>query len=180
MAHSLLDLPPRGAGDAIHVVVDTPRGSAAKLKLDAQRGAFVLKRMLPAGLVFPFDFGFVPGTCGEDGDPVDVLLLSEGPLHPGVLVEARLVGAIEAEQREGDEKAERNDRLVAVAALSRAWGAARALDDLPDALVGDIEGFFVAYNAGLGRTFRLLGRADAARAGELLGAAVARASGAGR
>ena len=84
--HPLLRLAPRGDDGVVHVVVETPRGSAHKLTFDAERGVFVLKKALPAGMVFPFDFGFVPGTRGGDGDPLDVLVLLDGTTPPGVLV----------------------------------------------------------------------------------------------
>jgi inorganic pyrophosphatase len=170
--HPLLRLPPRGDDGTVHVVIETPRGSVHKLGFDAERGVFVLKKVLPVGMTFPFDFGFVPGTRAGDGDPLDVLVLLDGVTPPGVLVEARLVGAIEAEQREGDRPFERNDRLVAVGLLSRTFGHVRTLDQLPRELVDDVERFFVGYSTALGKDFRALGRADAARADALLDEAV--------
>lgn len=172
--HPLLDLPTRGDDGTVHVVIETPRGSVHKLGFDVTRGIFVLKKALPAGMAFPFDFGFVPGTRAGDGDPVDVLVLLDGPTPPGVLVEARLVGVIEAEQRGADGEMERNDRLVAVGLLSRTFGRVRALSQLPLELVDDVERFFVAYSTALGKDFRALGRAGAARADALLDEATRR------
>jgi inorganic pyrophosphatase len=176
-AHPIRRLPPRGGDDAVHVVIETPRGSAHKLSFDGERGVFVLKKALPLGMTFPFDFGFVPGTKAGDGDPLDVLVLLDGATPPGVLVEARLVGAIEAEQRSGDEEPERNDRVVAVGTHSRTFGRVRALAQLPPELVDDIERFFVVYSNALGKDFRALGRAGPDRAEALLDEAVRAARG---
>src|SRR5687768_1900762 len=98
----------------INVIIETPKGSRNKYEYDEKFGLFVLNEVLPAGASFPFDFGFVPSTKGEDGDPLDVLVLMDEAAYPGVLVPARLIGVIEAEQTEGG-KTERNDRLIAVA-----------------------------------------------------------------
>lgn len=97
---SLVDrIPPPGdAPGKIFVVIDTPKGSRNKYKWDEKLGALKLSHVLTAGAVFPFDFGFVPGTCGADGDALDVLVLTDEPLFPGCVAPARLIGSIEAEQ----------------------------------------------------------------------------------
>src|SRR3989440_1956062 len=105
------------SGD-LNVVVETPRGSRNKFKFEEDSGLFVLGGALGVGLSFPFDFGFVPSTEGEDGDPLDVLVLMDEPAFCGCLVRCRLIGVIEAEQTEKG-KTERNDRLIAVASKSR-------------------------------------------------------------
>lgn len=109
-------LPPfdRDSGD-LHVIIDTPKGSRNKFGWDEERGLFELSGVLPAGAVFPYDFGFIPNTRGEDGDALDVLVLMDEPAFTGCLVASRLLGVIEAEQTEKC-KTERNDRLIAVAA----------------------------------------------------------------
>jgi inorganic pyrophosphatase len=98
------------------------------------------------GAAFPFDFGFVPSTLGEDGDPLDVLVLMDEPVFAGCLVPARLLGVIEAEQTERDGSTMRNDRLIAVASNYRQQQNLRSLDDLNPGLIGEIEHFFVSYN----------------------------------
>jgi inorganic pyrophosphatase len=161
-------LPPRpdDADDAalVHVVIETPQGSVHKLAYDDARGAFLLKRALPLGMAFPYDFGFVPSTVGGDGAPLDVLVLLDGPTAPGVLVEARLIGVIEAEQHEKGESPERNDRLLAVSPLSARHGSARTLDDVGPRTIDEIERFLVRYQEALGRSFTPLGRGDATTA----------------
>src|SRR5437764_14318801 len=96
----------------LNVIVETPMGSRNKYAYEPDLGLFQLRKALPQGMVFPFDFGFIPSTQGGDGDPLDVLLLTEEAAYPGCLIRARLLGVIEAEQK-GKDKAEKNDRLVA-------------------------------------------------------------------
>ena len=89
------DLPPFGKdGKILHAIVDTPKGSRNKFKWDGELKLYKLAGVLPAGAVFPFDFGYVPSTAGEDGDALDVLLLMDEPAFVGCLVEARLIGVI--------------------------------------------------------------------------------------
>jgi hypothetical protein len=85
--------------ECLLVVIETPKGSPNKLAFEPRYGTFVLKGVLPAGGVFPFDFGFVPSTHAEDGDPLDVLVLMDAPVYPGCVVPSRLIGVIEASSR---------------------------------------------------------------------------------
>ena len=84
----------------LNVVIDTPKGSRNKYGFDFDIDAYKLKSVLPHGTVFPFDFGSIPNTVAEDGDPLDVLVLMDEPVFIGCLVETRLLGVIEAEQTE--------------------------------------------------------------------------------
>lgn len=169
------DLPPFDKETGrLNVLVDTPKGSRNKFKWDETRGLFKLAGVLPAGAVFPYDFGFVPGTKGDDGDELDVLLLMDEPAFVGCLVEARLIGVIEAAQTE-DGETERNDRLIAVAAESRSQKDVRSLDDLSENLVHEIEHFFVSYNAAKGKRFEPDGRAGPRTARRLVEAGERRA-----
>jgi inorganic pyrophosphatase len=151
----------------LNVVIDTPKGSRNKYKYDEERGLFTLSGVLPAGAVFPFDFGFVPATRGGDGDPLDVLVLMDEPAFVGCLVPAHLIGVIEAEQTEGG-KTEKNDRLIAVAANSRNHRDLRSLEQVNANLVDEIEHFFVSYNEFKGKRFEPSGRSGPERAQELV------------
>ena len=151
----------------LNVIIETPKGSRNKFDYDEKYGLFRLGGVLPAGAVFPFDFGFVPSTLGGDGDPLDVLVLMDEPAFTGCLVLARLIGVIEAEQTEGGETT-RNDRLIAVAAASRNHRDVHSLADLSENLVDEIEHFFVSYNTVKGKQFKPGGRFDARRAEQLV------------
>lgn len=152
----------------LRVIIDTPQGSRNKFEYDEELGLFKLGGVLPAGAVFPFDFGFVPSTTGGDGDPLDVLVLMDEAAFAGCLVEARLVGVIEAEQTEDDGETMRNDRLIAVVANARNHKAMRSLEQLSENLVDEIEHFFVSYNEMKGKKFKPLGRFGPKRAAELV------------
>jgi inorganic pyrophosphatase len=160
-AHSLSNrLEPYGdePSGELNVIIETPKGSRNKFDYDEETGLFKLGGVLPSGAVFPFDFGFVPGTLGEDGDPLDVLVLMDEPAFAGCLVASRLIGVIEALQTERDGETTRNDRLIAVAANSHGQSHVTALSDLTGNLVEEIEHFFVSYNTIKGKQFEPLGR----------------------
>ena len=98
----------------ITVIIDTPKGSNHKYEFEPETGRFKVKKILPFGLSFPFDFGFIPGTKGGDGDPLDVIILSEISSYPGCAIDCRIVGVLQAEQTERDGKKMRNDRFIGV------------------------------------------------------------------
>ena len=151
----------------LNVVIDTPKGSRNKYAFDFKIDAYKLKAVLPHGSVFPFDFGSVPGTIAEDGDPLDVLVLMDEPVFIGCLIETRLLGVIEAEQTE-DGKTERNDLLIAVAAESHTNGTLKSLEKLDSKLLDEIEHFFVSYNDARGKKFKPTGRKGPAVAERLI------------
>jgi inorganic pyrophosphatase len=162
------ELPPIAAGSTdLQVIIETPKGTRNKYKYDEESGLFKLHKVLPAGAVFPFDFGFLPSTRGEDGDPLDMLLLLDEPVFTGCLVPTRLLGVIEAEQT-SEEGTERNDRLIGVAACSRDHAEDRSLKEVGDGLLQQIEHFFASYNAFDGKKFKVLGRHDAQHAHKLI------------
>jgi inorganic pyrophosphatase len=140
----------------IQVIIETPAGSRNKFAFDPDQGIFALKRVLPAGMVFPYDFGFLPQTIAPDGDPIDVLLLMDEPAFPGCAVKARLIGVIEGEQLDGKEKI-RNDRLVAVAEVNHMYANIRRLNDLPGKWLDEVQEFFVNYHGLEGKKYKLLG-----------------------
>jgi inorganic pyrophosphatase len=149
----------------VQVIIETPAGSRNKFAFDPDQSIFTLKKVLPAGMTFPYDFGFLPQTVAPDGDPIDVLLLMDQPAYPGIAVRARLVGVIEGEQSESDRKT-RNDRLIAVAEANHAYAKVRKVTDLPEKWIKEVEEFFVNYHKLEGKKYRLLGckGADVAQA----------------
>ncbi len=159
--------------ECLTVVIETPKGSPNKLAFEPRYSTFVLKGVLPAGAVFPFDFGFVPSTRADDGDPLDVLVLMDAPVFPGCIVPSRLIGVIEAEQTENGQT-ERNDRLLAVAANSAAHRSIQQLADLSQDLIAQIEHFFVSYNETKGKRFEVKRRAGKTRALALVTTGIAK------
>jgi inorganic pyrophosphatase len=151
----------------LQVIVETPKGCRNKFTFDPDQEIFSLKKVLPAGMVFPYDFGFLPRTLADDGDPIDVLLLMDEPAFPGVLVSARLIGVIEGEQVDGKKRI-RNDRLVAIAEANHMYANIKKLADLPRHFVKEIEDFFVNYHRLEGKEYKLLGCRDAGEAFRLI------------
>jgi inorganic pyrophosphatase len=141
-----------------NAVVESPSGTRHKFKLEPSLGLFRLEHTLPSGMSFPFDFGFVPSTLAEDGDPVDVVLLLDGPAAVGCVVRWRALGVIEARQRERGGKWERNDRLVGVGADAPEHDHQRSLRDVGDGVLSRIESFFAYYNSFRQKEFQPLGR----------------------
>jgi inorganic pyrophosphatase len=142
-------------GKTLNVVIETPRGSRNKFKYDEELKAFKLKSVLPAGASFPYDFGFVPGTKGEDGDPLDVLVLMDEPAFAGCHISCKLIGVIEATQTE-DGDTYRNDRLVAVANDAHNYRELRSINDLSKNLLDELVHFFKSYNEMKGKEFELV------------------------
>jgi inorganic pyrophosphatase len=141
------------------VVIETPSGSGTKVKFDAELGVYRMDRVLPAGMAFPFDFGFIPQTLAEDGDPLDAIVLLDAPVFPGCVLLARLIGVIEAEQQDGGKGPwKRNDRLVAVAGGPKGHSSLRTLRDVDPFRLDAIESFFSSYHALDGNRFRPTGR----------------------
>jgi inorganic pyrophosphatase len=147
----------------LQVIVETPKGSRNKFSFDPDQGIFALKKVLPAGMVFPYDFGFLPQTIANDGDPIDVLLLMDEPAFTGCAVRAVLIGVIEGEQLDGKKKI-RNDRLLAVAEANHMYSNIRKLSDLPRPFLEELENFFVNYHELEGKKYKLLGCKHAGKA----------------
>jgi inorganic pyrophosphatase len=152
----------------LNVVIETPAGSRNKFKYDPAHGLFKLNAVLPDGAVFPYDFGFIPATRGQDGDPLDVLVLMDQGAFTGCLLQARLIGVIEVQQTEKGGVPERNDRLIAVACASHDHRDVLRLNQVSPNLLREIEHFFGAYNAIRGKRFKPLGRHGPKRAMKLV------------
>ena len=134
------------SGD-LRVVIETPKGSHNKYDYEPEYDCVELAATLPEGMSFPYDFGFLPSTLGEDGDPLDVLVLMDAAAVSGCLVRARLIGVIEAAQKEAkDQEPIRNDRLIAVAAHAKSYAETRSLGDLRAPRRGD-QGIFRAVQS---------------------------------
>lgn len=138
----------------IHVIIETPRGSQSKYTYDPKRETFELSKVLPMGTVFPFDFGFIPNTQAEDGDPLDVLVIVDQPCFPGCLLKCRPIGILKAKQKEKGGEKVRNDRLVAVADCSIEFADLKNIRSLNKNMITEIENFFIDYNKHEGKSFK--------------------------
>jgi len=98
----------------LHAIVETPRGSTAKLKYQPEFEAFMLERRLADGISYPYDWGFFPGTLAEDGDPLDVMILHDAATHPGMVIECDPLAVLKVTQKgSGGKGRQRNDRIIA-------------------------------------------------------------------
>ena len=117
---------------------------------------YLLGGLLPEGMMFPFDFGFIPSTLGGDGGPLDILVLMDAPAHVGCLIEVRIIGIINAKQSE-DGKTESNDRLLGVAIHSYDHQDLESIGDVNTTLLDQLEAFFASYNKQRGKKFKVTG-----------------------
>lgn len=137
-------------------LVETPKGRRGKLDYDLKTGAFRLKTLLPDGMSFPMDFGFVPSTLAEDGDPLDIMILADEPNSSGTLLEVRLLGVIEAEEVE-DGKKERNDRVLAAAKVSHLYASLKSVDELEAQFIDNLVEFWTNKDRLEGKVFKCIG-----------------------
>jgi inorganic pyrophosphatase len=143
-------------GDAVNVVIETPKGGRAKMKYDEKADVFRFEKLLPLGQAFPFDFGFLPSTIGGDGDPLDVLLIGEEPSPVGCVVLGKIIGVLEGKQTEKGRN-ERNDRILAIPLDGKSRKPMMPAPRVDKALEKGITDFFVSYNALQGKKFVPLG-----------------------
>jgi inorganic pyrophosphatase len=167
----LVSLPVRNSKGVL-VVVETPAGSRVKLKLDPELGHVTVSRPLPLGLHYPFDWGFIPSTRAEDGDPLDAMLYGTGPGAPGTVVPARLLGVLKVEQnRKQGSGRQRNDRLF-LAPLEAAHGdAPKDVLAFAPRLRSELEDFFVWSTRWEKKDLRFLGWGSIDEAETILSAA---------
>ena len=145
----------------VHAVVETPRGSRAKLEFDPKLGAFTLAKPLLAGLTYPYDWGFIPSTKAEDGDPLDVLIIHDAATYPGLVLTCKPIGVLEVLQTSKGKK-ERNDRVFVVSFSLR--GHLQDIRRLPSRAIKELEKFFEATNALEAKTLKFLGWRGPAKA----------------
>lgn len=134
--------PGEKAPEIINVVIEIPMGSYIKYEVDKETGLIKVDRILYTAMHYPFNYGFVPGTLEEDGDPVDVLVIGYEPLSPGVVIEAKPVGVLEMEDEEGPDA-----KIVAVpkAKIDPRFKNVNDIQDLPEAIKNKIKHFFEHY-----------------------------------
>lgn len=155
------------ATKTVPVIVETSQGARSKVEFDLELGCLKLTKVLPAGFTFPLNFGSIPGTLADDGDPLDILLFMGDPVPAGTLVEARPIGVMEAEQTE-DGKKERNDRLFGVAVHSTEHQNMDSVSAVEKPKRKELERFFQDYNREEGKKFRCLGWFGPKRAWRLI------------
>ena len=170
----ITELPLRISDELVRAVVEVPRGSSLKLKYDGELGVFVWSRALSAGVSFPYDYGFLPQTLSGDDGALDAVVLAEVGAYPGVVVPARVIGALRlSQQREGQPR-KRNDRILVVPANEHRYAHVRSASDLPERTREELQAFFTASLLMTGKQVEFEGFAEAKEAQELVAAGEAR------
>jgi inorganic pyrophosphatase len=154
---NLIKLPTFNDGSEVHVIVETPRGSRAKLDYDPKLRTFTLSKSLLAGLTYPYDWGFLPRTKAEDGDPLDVMVLHDAATFPGLVLTCKIIGVLQVEQRSKGTKSERNDRIFAVPRGSHAEKDFSDVRELSSAMREELEKFFIATDELEDKQLKILG-----------------------
>ena len=140
---NLINLPPFTKDGGVYVVVETPRGSRAKFDYDPKLKTFTLSKSLLTGLTYPHDWGFVPSTKADDGDPIDIMVVHDAATFPGIVLTCRAIGILQIEQKTKG-KTERNDRLFAVPRDSHSEQALKDVSHLSKPIRQELEKFFKA------------------------------------
>jgi inorganic pyrophosphatase len=165
----LRDLPARAEDGAIHVVVESPRGATVKLKYEPSLQVMTVARALPIGLAYPYDWGFIPGTAAEDGDPVDAMVVWDASSFPGTLVRCRALGVVRLEQdRKNGGGRIRNDRVILLPVKYERGAPLHDVADLPGRLREEIEQFFLMTVVFGRKNPRVLGWGGSAEAERLV------------
>jgi len=157
MSGDLTRLLPFDDDGALRVIVESPRGSAVKLAYDRSLRTFSVSRALPLGVVYPFDWGFIPGTLGDDGDPVDAMALHPASSYPGVVLPCRILGMVEVVQREGKSRPQVNNRVIATPIWHSPLDQIGEARDLPGRARAEIEQFFLTVATMTGKRLTIKG-----------------------
>jgi inorganic pyrophosphatase len=126
--------------EVVHVVVEIPKRSRNKYEYDVESGLLKLDRVISSSLHYPGDYGFIPRTLHYDGDPLDVLVMTNEPTFPGCLIEGRVLGIFHL-----IDKGERDDKILAVPNTDPLFGGYHQLDDVPSHFLREVEHFFSVY-----------------------------------
>jgi len=164
--------PGEKAPEEVNVLIEIPVGSGVKYEVDKETGVLFVDRVLYTSMVYPFNYGFIPGTLEEDGDPVDVLVVSYDPLIPGSVIRVKPVGVLETEDEKGFDA-----KVVAVPAdkIDPRFQNIKDVADLPEAIKERIEHFFAHYKElERGKWVRVLGWKDRGAALEKIRKAIER------
>ena len=171
---NLSTIPAIASRSTIHVVVESPRGSTLKLKYDPQLEAMSLSRPLPSGLVYPYDWGFVPSTNAADGDPLDAMVLWDHASFPGMVLPCRLIGmlAVEQNSKQSPSRRERNDRVLVVPVDAPRSSSLQSVSALSVRAKRELEAFFYASTVFERKAVKFLGWYGASAAERLVRASL--------
>ncbi len=128
--------------DKVNALIEIPYGSNIKYEIDKDSGAVVVDRILYSAMYYPANYGFVPNTLADDGDPADILVINENSFQAGSVIACRLIGVLVMEDEAG-----MDEKLVAVPVtkIDPTYDGVESLEDLPQATLNKIKNFFETY-----------------------------------
>ncbi|HIP74260.1 MAG TPA: inorganic diphosphatase [Euryarchaeota archaeon] len=147
------EIPPgENVPDVVNVFIEIPKGCRNKYEYDKEYGIIRLDRVLYSPFHYPFDYGFIPGTYCEDGDPLDALVIMDEPTYPGVLVEAVPIGLLEM-----IDSGERDEKILCVPAKDPRYKEVKDIKDVPEHILKEISHFFEHYKDLQGKKTEIIG-----------------------
>ncbi|MDG0875254.1 inorganic diphosphatase [Paenibacillus thiaminolyticus] len=124
----------------VEAFIEIPAGSQNKYEYDKEKGRFILDRVLYSPMHYPTEYGYLNDTLAEDGDPLDILVVTTFPTFPGCVIESRVIGVLVMSDDKG-----RDEKLLAVPTKDPRWNEVKSLHDLPPHLLREISHFFQVY-----------------------------------
>lgn len=137
--------------EVVQAIIEIPKDSNIKYELDKETGMLKLDRFLYSAVHYPGDYGFIPRTLWDDGDPLDIIILTNRPVYPMTLVHARIIGVIR--MVDGNEK---DDKLIAVYHNDPRYSEFRSVKDIPQHTLKELCHFFERYKELQGKTVKIL------------------------
>jgi inorganic pyrophosphatase len=168
--------PGKNAPDEVNAIIEIPMNTASPVKYeyDAEKGVLVADRFLATPMLYPFNYGFVPGTLSEDGDPLDIVVISDVPLIPGCMMKVKPIGVLVTEDEEG-----KDEKIIAVPGkkLNSIWSDLNSYTELPELTISRIKHFYEHYkDLEKGKWIKVSGYEDAESAKKFIKSALDRAS----
>ncbi|RMF05724.1 inorganic diphosphatase [Candidatus Woesearchaeota archaeon] len=152
MAHPWHDVEPGSkVPELVNAVIEVPKDSKLKYELDKKSGLMKLDRALYSAVHYPGDYGFIPQTYWDDGDPLDIIIISNFPVYPGTIVQARPIGLIDMYDGK-----ERDDKIIAVHATDPRFDRYTTVKDVPSHMLLEIKHFFETYKELQNKKVRVL------------------------
>jgi inorganic pyrophosphatase len=128
------------APETVRAVIEIPQGSRNKYEIDKETGLLKLDRIIFSSFIYPVNYGFIPQTLGDDGDPLDILVICSQPIQPLCVVDASVIGNMQM-----IDQGDRDDKIIAVAANDPTVNYIRQIDELPEAFFNQLRHFFEEY-----------------------------------
>ncbi len=142
-------------GVIVDAFIEIPKGSSNKYEYDEERKVFVLDRALFSPMFYPADYGFIPDTLAEDGDPIDIMVLMANPTFPGCMIRSRVIGMFLMEDEKG-----KDEKIIAVPLGDPRYEEIKTIDDMGSHMKKEFEHFFSEYKQLEGKEVHIRGWAD--------------------